>query len=96
MKKDPLFATAEGDREKIMDILRKKNPAFQDAYWFVPTLRTNSYQYTVFFEWPTRKCLFRVEEIDLQTKGVKPGAVDVNGQSVDVKYCEKAYGIKIN
>lgn len=96
MKKDPLFPISEGSRAKVMEEFKKRHPSFKDAFWFVPNLRTNNYVYTVFFEWPTRRCIFRVEEIDRQTKEIKKESIDPKGQDVDIKYCEKAYGIKIN
>lgn len=96
MKKDPLMPLAENTRAKVMENFRRTYPTFKDAYWFVPNLRTNNYLYTVFFEWPTRKCLFRIEELDKQSREVKKESIDPSGKSIDLKYCEKAYGMKIN
>ena len=96
MNKDPLFTIPENDKVKIMDNFKKNYPNFKDAYWFVPNLKTNKYLYTVFYQWPTRSCLYRVEDLDPVTKKVKTESIDPKGQNIDRKYCEKAYGIKID
>lgn len=95
MQKDPLFPVSDSNREKLMAHFHSKYPSFKDAYWFVPTLRTNDYQYTLFFEWPTRNCLYRVEGIDRSTRQIIKSTMDPKGTAVDIKYCEKAYGQKI-
>lgn len=92
MRLDPMLAVPETEKAKIMGNFKKNYPGFKDAYWFVPNLRTNKYLYTVHYQWPTQKCIFRAEEIDPKTKVAKPDPV---GEVVAIKYCEKAYGIKI-
>lgn len=95
MKRDPLFPTSDGTKTKLLENFKRLYPTFKNEYWFVPTVRSNKYVYTIFYEWPNRKCIFRVEEIDPNTRQIKPESIDSKGQSIDIKYCEKAYGIKI-
>lgn len=97
LKKDPLFpGLNEAQRKEFLMKMKSKNPSFKEAFWFVPNLRTNNFVYTVFYEWPTRKCYFRAEGFDRNKKEYKRDEIDPAGTVIPVKYCEKAYGIKIN
>lgn len=95
-EKNPLFALPQEAQNGLMEKYKTLYPSFKTAYWFVPTVRSNQYYYTLFYDWVNRKCLYRFEEIDLKTKQSKMETVDPTGKEVDIKYCEKAYGIKIN
>jgi len=94
-QKNPLFPLPLEVHNALMEKYKGLYPSFKSAYWFVPTVRSNEFVYTLFYDWVNRKCLYRVEEIDINTKQSKKESIDVNGTSVDIKYCEKAYGIKI-
>lgn len=95
-EKNPLFALPQEVQNSLMEKYKSLYPSFQTAYWYVPTVRSNQYFYTLFYDWVNRKCLYRLEEIDLKTKKSKMETVDPVGKEVDTKYCEKAYDIKIN
>jgi hypothetical protein len=97
MSKDPLFpGLSEGMKNGAAEMYKAKYPNFQSAYLFVPTVRTNKYCYSVVYEWPLHKCVFRIDTVSKDPKKpIKREDVDIEGTVVDKKYCEMAYGIKI-
>lgn len=79
----------------LVEFMKRKYPNFREAFLFAPTVKTNKYLYTIFWDWENRRCIYRAEEFNPKTKEILKESIDIKGTTVDVKYCEKAYGIKI-
>lgn len=98
MSKVPYMPVPENIKKEFFKKLKTKYPNFKEEFWFVNELRTNKYIYTIYYEYYTlgsNKCVFRAEGFDRNTKLYVPTEIDVKGQPIDVKHCEKLYGIKI-
>lgn len=84
------------NKNQVMSMFKAKYPTMKDEYFYVPYKRTNRWEYTIFYEWPNRKCYFRAEEFERKNGEMYYKSFDPKGEQIDIKYCEKAYGIKIN
>lgn len=84
------------NKNELIKMIKSRYPTAKDEYFYVPYKRTNRWQYTIFYEWPNRKCYFRAEEFERKDGKMLYKNIDPKGEQVDIKYCEKAYGVKIN
>jgi len=96
MQRNPMFALPAQLNEQVMDHMKGLYPNFRAAYWFVPSLKTNRYVYSLFWAWDIHRCEFRVEGWDQTNNTYRKDEVQAEPTVVDKKYCEYAYDTKIN
>ena len=94
--KDKDGKTFNIQKEIVMGVIRQKNPNMPDEFFWILSRKTNEYQYTVFYDYQNRKCTYRAEKIvSSNSTSTTYAEVDPQGQTIDVKYCEMGYGVKI-
>lgn len=95
LERAPVLSLPAQVQAKVLDAQRKAFPAFKSEMFYVSYIKDNKFIYSLFFEWPTNRCLLRIEEIDEKLGKPNEKTLDPNGQSVEKKYCEKSLGIKL-
>ena len=95
--KDKNGKTVKVPQDMLIARLKQKNPSLKEEYLYYMYLRTNKWEYSVFYEWYSRKCVLRISEFTRKDGYMeyKASEMMMKGAEIPVKYCEKLYGIKI-
>jgi hypothetical protein len=81
--------------EYINQKKRERYPGFKDEMAYSAYYQDNKWVYTINFEADTRLCKLRIEEKDPKTDKPSVQTVDPVGETIDKKYCDKAYGLTL-
>lgn len=89
--------TVNINKDMLVAKLLKGNPTLKEEYLYYNYMRTNKWEYSINYEWYSRKCMLRISEFTRDGKTVNYVMSDMmlKGTDIPIKYCEKLYGMKI-
>lgn len=87
LKKLSLYPANTEQSKTLFKKYQEKYPNFKREFWFVPTMENETYIYSVFYDWTNRSCTLKINDQYSKT--------ELFSEPLAVKYCEKAYGVKI-
>jgi hypothetical protein len=92
LDRDPALAYNPNILQKMVDKQRKYYPDLSVDNFYVYEIRDNNFNYQLFWEFYSGLCKLRIEELDKTTNKPNVKTIDIEGQKVDKKYCDKVYG----
>ena len=91
----PMYILPPAGMDYVLKKQKEKFPLLQQEMLYVYHRIDNDYMYQISYDYSNLTCLFRMEPLDRMTHKWIPEGIDPVGKSIDKKYCEKVYGIKL-